>query len=123
MSGIAPEHAKRREIDKTRPQRTERRCDTQRDATDDHRGDDREKRRHDLILDNPVAAERSDRRIDQEQANRLSVPDVEIGHRAMPDPVADQQIELVVDLDNGIAELRTAQGKRKQEKDDCRTTG
>jgi hypothetical protein len=90
--------------------------DHARHAIDRQRGGRREEHGHHLILHHAQSAQQPDRRIEDEQAHRLAVPDVHIGHRAMQHPVADQQIELLVDVQHGIAESGAAnqQGGQQQ---------
>ena len=73
----------------------------------------RAQRRGELIGDDGTAAEHSCRGIDQEQADRLAVPQIDIGQQAVPQPVADQQIELLVIIDRRIAEPRPADRERR----------
>jgi hypothetical protein len=90
--------------------------DHARHAIDRQRGGRREEHGHHLILHHAQSAQQPDRRIEDEQAHRLAVPDVHIGDRAMQHPVADQQIELLVDVQHGIAESGAAnqQGGQQQ---------
>jgi len=83
-----------------------------RDTGDAPCGQCGEDRGDDLIGEDAVTAEGADRGIDQEQAERLAIPEVDEGQaEAMPEPIADQQIELLVDLDDRIAELPSPDGE------------
>ena len=80
-----------------------------RDARDAPCGQRGEERRDDLVGKDAVTANRTDRGIDQEQPERLAIPEVDEGQpTTVPEPVADQQVELLVDLDDRIAELPSA---------------
>lgn len=81
-------------------------------APDDIGGRGGEQARDQLIGDHAIAGQQPHRGIEQEQPDRLAIPDIEIGCRAVQDAVADQQIILLVDMDDRIAEIPGAQGKR-----------
>lgn len=85
------------------------------EASDDPRGGNREQPRDQLILLDPATAQSGDGGVDQEQADRLSVPDIDIGQLAMVDRLADQQIILVVDVEQRIAEYCGARDDRNCE--------
>lgn len=83
----------------------------------------RHRRRDKLIGQDAVAGQAAQRGEQQEQPDRLAVPDVDIGHGAAQHPVADQQIILLVDMDHRIAPIGTAQRDRQDKKDDRREDG
>jgi hypothetical protein len=86
---------------------------------DQHRGRRREQRRHELIGEDAVARQQPDRGIDREQADRLAVPHVDIRYRAVEHAIADQQVILLVDMDQRIAEVARANddGDRQQDQE------
>jgi hypothetical protein len=53
--------------------------------------------------------------IEQEQAKRLAVPDVDERQRAMRPAIGHQKIELLVDVDQRIAEQQQAKHQRQAE--------
>ena len=55
--------------------------------------------------------DRGDTVVDQEQTQRLAIPDIDIGQRAFVHPLAHQKIELIVDEQIGIAKGPGAQAK------------
>ncbi|EPE62587.1 hypothetical protein L479_00991 [Exiguobacterium sp. S17] len=87
-------------------------------------GGDDEAGRDQLIGQEPVAppcGPQSPRsRIEQEQPDRLAIEDIDIGQRAVEHPVADQQIELLVEPDHRIAETLRARGERDERQEQQR---
>ena len=69
-------------------------------------------------------ADQRGQRIKQEQADRLAIPDVDEGHGALQHPLADQPVELLIELDDRIAEgLRThEQGQQQQQQRQARAS-
>ena len=88
------------------------------------RGGDDEQRGDDLVLHEPLAAEQPRPGIDQEKSDRLAVEDVDIGQRPVQHPVADQQIELLVEAHDRVPERHRARGdggEGDQQEDNTRT--
>ena len=69
-----------------------------------------EQRRDQLVGEDAIAGQQPDRGEDQEQADGLAVPQIDIGHGAVQHPVADEQIILLVDMDDRVAEIMRTQG-------------
>ena len=115
LGGLPTEQGQGQQIGQGREQCAARAGEMQRDVANDPCGGDGEGGRDRLHHQHRSAADRRNARENQEQPDRLAVPDVDVGPLPADHGVADIMIELVVDDDDRIAEGDDAAGDRHRD--------
>ena len=116
LPAVAVERVQDQEVGERRHERGAVPGRSARHGPDQARGPRHARRDDELVLDDALAAQRADARVEEEQPHRLAVPQVHIRELTRQEAVADEEVELLVEAEDRIAEGHGA-GQQRGEQD------